>query len=217
MPRSAHSVFSAPQIGLGVDRAGGIVGRDRHHRAGARGDGAGNSVEIELIGGVRGHDHRAAVGHRHRHLVVEVVGADQDYLVFGIGDGEQGVDERHVAAGAHHQLALVVEPDAVLGAQLGAQQLAQRRNAPHRAVEVVGRRLPEAAQRLLGLRRRSVVDHALAQGDGVGILPDQGVDDRDHRRLHLRQPRRLFEPAHRHTVGAAAGAARKRFMRQTAS
>ena len=95
-------------------------------------------------------------GHHDRHLVVEVERHRQDDFVAGIGDREDRVHERHVAAGGHHDAAVGTDRDAVLARELVLERVDELRQAFDRSVAMIGGRGAERRAALERFRRRAV-------------------------------------------------------------
>ena len=182
-PRSRHRSLTARSAASGIDRAGRVVRRHRDDRARPRRDGRGERPEIELVVGPRRDRHGAAAGQHDGHVVVEVERHGQDDLVARIGDGQHGVQERHVAAGGHDHPAAARDVEAVLVAQLGFEPRHQAGQAFDRPVAMIGQLAAEGRERGDRLARRAVGDDALAERDRAGRLADPAGDDRDDGRL----------------------------------
>ena len=124
-------------------------------------------------------------GHLNRHLVVEVERHRQDDFVARLGDRQDGVHERHVAAGGHHDATAPRDVDAVVA---HAASPRSRRRAPGSRSRPDTRACRGFASALArgidGGRRRPVVDDALTERNRARHLTDEVADDLDDRRLH---------------------------------
>ena len=105
----ATEFIDLAQRRLGIHRARGIVRRYGDDGARAWSDGAADEFRLELVAGVRGHEHRTTVRHRDRHLVIEVIRRLENHLVAWICDGEERIHEPHVAPGCDDESAGVAE------------------------------------------------------------------------------------------------------------
>ena len=110
---AAQLVDAAQRFGL-VDNAGGIVRGNRHHHAGAIGNGCLDGVDAQAVALVGGYHDGAGIGHGDGHLVVEVEGRHDDDLVPRVAGGHDDVVESHVAASGDEQhLPVIVHLDRV--------------------------------------------------------------------------------------------------------
>ena len=178
----AEGVHRTERLG-GVHRARRVVGRhgDDGPRPGC--NRIGDGLHVELIVVERGDRDRACARDDDRHLVVEVVRRRQDHLVARIGHREDGVHEREVAAGRHHDPARSADPYAVLPRELVLDGPDERGQPFDRTVPMVRQRLAKAPRCLDRFRRRTVRHDTLPQRDRAGSLGDPAADDGDDRCL----------------------------------
>ena len=183
---AAQSVDCADCL-FGVYGTGGVVRRDRNDGTRALCDGGADGGDPRLVILIGGHAHRAAAAYGNGHLVVEVVGREQNDLVAWVRNGGHGIHEAHIGAGSDDNSCVGVRVDTVFGRKLGGNGAAQLRNALHRFVDMVGRIGKAAAHRFANAGRRTVIDHTLAEGNGSGVFADPTRDDWDNGRLHALQ------------------------------
>ena len=173
------------QLGLGVGRAGRVVGRVQDHPLGLRPDRLleilGPQLEAGLLGA--GHRHRRAAGQQHHVGVGHPVGRGDDHLVARVEGRHQGVVEHLLAARPDRDLVeRVVEP--VLAPELALDRLLQLRRAVDRGV--LGLAPPDRLDRgRLDVLGRVEVRLPGAQADHVAPLCLEltgEVGDRDGRR-----------------------------------
>ena len=171
-----HAALGAEGVHLGERAArehgaARVVRRDRDDRARAIGERLPHGLGLQLIARVGRHRHGAAARHLDRHLVVEVERRRQDHVVARLGRGEQRVDERHVRPGRDHHAPAVRRrrcrfPRRSLRA-MRARSDGRPAPSPYLVDLLAAHRL---ARRRHRLGRRTVVHHALAEGDGAGGL-----------------------------------------------
>jgi hypothetical protein len=135
--------------------------------------------------------------------VVEIKRHRKNDLVPGLGDGQNGVHERHVAAGRHHDAQPVAPIDAVVAPQLRIDRGDQPRNSGAVLVAVGVRLRKRVARRVQRRLRRAVVHHALPEGNRPGGLLDQIADDGNDRGLDGVHSPRDSNALRRLHVGAA--------------
>ena len=168
------------QLGLSEHLAAGIGGI-------ADQDGFGILLEGLLQhGGIkverRGHQGNVdglAVGHDDLRVVVFKIGREQDHLVTGIGEGEDGIHHSLSRADGHHHFGVGVQLAAHEAAALAGQRLAEVGRA-HGDGILVGADSADLGQTVGDLLGRIKIREALRQIDGAHIQSNAGhtADDR---------------------------------------
>ena len=81
------------------------------------------SIRAQLVIVIGGHKDRLTPSHDNCHLVIEIVRQRQDDFVTGIGNGENGVHERHIAAGSDEQSVRGANLDSILARELSGDRV----------------------------------------------------------------------------------------------
>ena len=140
--------------------------------------------------------------------MVEIVRRGQDDLVARIRDGEQRIDEGHVAPRGHDYPGPRANSQVIFQCQLCLDGGEERGDPGDGLVFVIGR-VGEKHRDLIQCRLgRSVVHHTLAEGNRARTTPDQIGDDGNDGSLHRAQAEGFV---HERSFGsAAAGCERAR-------
>ena len=184
-----QQLLQAQHVGIAPDRAARVVRRVDHDGACARRDGGGDAIEIgSMAVRIQADRHRYRVGHADARHIAVVAGFQHDHFIAGLGDGEQGGQQRLGGACGDGDFALGIVAVAVERLDLGGNRFTQGRNAGHGRVLVVAllHRLGHAFQQR---RVTAKIRKTLAQVHRL-VLQRQRRHDGKNRRAAVGQARR---------------------------
>ena len=165
-----------PQLFVGVDLAGGVVGRGDYHRLGLGREGAAQlvRVEFELVPDPpQRHVDRLPSGDQGVGAVVFVERLEDYYLVPRVHEPEHGGHHRLGAAAGYGYVGVRVGLNSVVPAELLGYRLPQRARAP--GVGVLVEVAPQGLVRgLYESRGRGEVGEALGHVDPAQVVVDAG-------------------------------------------